>query len=161
MSPPPAQLEHRVWEGGNEAEGSRCRVRLAFTFADLLVVCSFLFVCRTWLGAHVNPVSDTEPSRHAGGLDNVSTFWLLPTPSPRGRSSSKGAWVCQACVYTWQVSISHPRQAQDGPLSPDTLHRVQGLPHVTSDTVWGQPPHGMGQEELSLGTNCILDLESR
>jgi len=61
-------------------------------FADLLVVCSFLFICRTWFGAQVNLVSGTEPFRHTGGLDNVSTSWLLPTLCPRGRSSSKGAW---------------------------------------------------------------------
>ena len=72
--------EPRAWEGGSEAEGLGCRVRLAFTFADLLVVCSFLFTCRTWFGAQVNLVSGTEPFRDAGGLDNVSTCWLLPTP---------------------------------------------------------------------------------
>lgn len=57
--------------GGREAEGLGCRICLVFMLTDLLVVCSFIFPCRTWFSAQVNLVSGTESFRCTRGLDNV------------------------------------------------------------------------------------------
>lgn len=84
--------------GGREAEGLGCRICLAFMLTDLLVGCSFIFPCRTWFSAQVNLVSGTESFRYTRGLDNVLVLVSLPTPSSRGRSSSKGAWGRQTTL---------------------------------------------------------------
>lgn len=103
---------------------------------ELLVVCSFIFPCRTWFSAQVNLVSGTESFRCIRGLDDVLVLAIAYPLSQRQE-------LLQGCLGQADSSLHLPSECQLSWQVQDTLLTAQGSvcqgswpAPVTSGTMW-------------------------